>query len=184
MDFTPSSGGTCSVPDLSLESIRQLKQIAVANKNKGNREVVFQVEDAHHLPFANDQFEVALVQSILHHDDNPKEVIREAFRVAPTILIHEPNGNNPGLKLIERLSPYHRLHDEKSYTSVQLKRWIRECGGEVIHERFAGFVPMFSPEWLASIMKTFEPLVENTPLVRTVGCAVIVIVARKVTSPA
>ena len=43
--------------------------VAVANKNKENRPVQFLVGDAHQLPFPNDSFDVALVQSVLHHDD-------------------------------------------------------------------------------------------------------------------
>jgi ubiquinone/menaquinone biosynthesis C-methylase UbiE len=71
--------------------------IEVANTNKENRPAEFLVGDAHQMPFSDNSFDVALVQSILHHDDNPKDVIREAFRVAPEIVIHEPNGNNLGL---------------------------------------------------------------------------------------
>jgi glycosyltransferase involved in cell wall biosynthesis len=37
----------------------------------------------------------------LHQGDNPRNVIREAFRVAPEVLVHEPNGNNPGVKIVE-----------------------------------------------------------------------------------
>jgi ubiquinone/menaquinone biosynthesis C-methylase UbiE len=153
--------------------------IAVANTNKENRPVQFLVGDAHKLPFPTNSFDVALVQSILHHDDNPKDVIREAFRVAPEIVIHEPNGNNLGLKIIEKLSAYHREHNEKSYSSGLLRQWIEESGGTVASQRFAGFVPMFCPSVIARTMKALEPVVEALPLVNKFGCAVTVIVARR-----
>jgi SAM-dependent methyltransferase len=153
--------------------------IAVANTNKETRPVQFLVGDAHQLPFPNNSFDVALVQSILHHDDNPKDVIREAFRVAPEIVIHEPNGNNLGLKVIEKLSRYHREHNEKSYSSGQLRQWIEESGGVIAYQRFAGFVPMFCPSVIARTMKAVEPVVEALPLVNKFGCAVTVIVARR-----
>ena len=153
--------------------------IAVANTNKENRLVQFLVGDAHQLPFSDNSFDVALVQSILHHDDNPKDVIREAFRVAPEIVIHEPNGNNLGLKVIEKLSRYHREHNEKSYTSRQLRQWIEESGGVIAYQRFAGFVPIFCPSVIARIMKALEPVVEGLPVVNKFGCAVTVIVARR-----
>jgi ubiquinone/menaquinone biosynthesis C-methylase UbiE len=153
--------------------------ISVANTNKENRPVQFLVGDAHQLPFPNNSFDVALVQSILHHDDNPRDVIREAFRVAPKIVIHEPNGNNLGLKVIEKLSRYHREHNEKSYTSSRLRQWIEESGGVIACQRFAGFVPMFCPSVIARTMKALEPLVEAVPLVNKLGCAVIVIVAQR-----
>jgi SAM-dependent methyltransferase len=155
------------------------KAIEVANANKQDRAMEFHVGDAHSLPYPDNSFDMVLVQSILHHDDNPLELIREAFRLAPEILIHEPNGNNPGLKIIEKLSRYHREHHEKSYSSRRLNYWIEEAGGYVLRSRFAGFVPMFCPDAVARAMKGLEPLVERLPLLKTFGCAVQVIVAAR-----
>src|SRR4029078_9163024 len=53
--------------------------IAVANTNKANRRVQFLIGDAHQLPFPDNSFDLALLQGILHHDDNPPNIIREAF---------------------------------------------------------------------------------------------------------
>ncbi len=155
------------------------RAIALANTRKGARPLHFEVGDAHHLPYPDNSFDLALIQSILHHDDQPQDTIREAFRVAPEILIHEPNGYNLGLKVIERVSPYHREHREKSYTTRQMTRWIEASGGRVIRRRFVGFVPMFSPDRLARAMKRVEPLLERTPVIRMFGCAVYVLVARR-----
>lgn len=155
------------------------RAITLANRRKGDRPIDFQVGDAHQLPYPDDSFDLALVQSILHHDENPQDIIREAFRVAPEILIHEPNGYNVGLKMTERLSQYHREHRERSYTTRQVTRWIEQAGGRVTRRRFAGFVPMFCPEPLARAMKTVEPFVERTPFLRTAGCAVYALVARR-----
>ena len=153
--------------------------IVTANSRSNGRPVRFVVADAHRMPFPDDSFDVVLVQSILHHDDDPAGMIREAFRLAPTIVIHEPNGNNPGLKIIEKLSSYHREHNEKSYSSRQLVRWIRSAGGLVSLRRYAGFVPMFCPYPVAKLMKVFEPIVERLPLVNALGCAVCILVATR-----
>jgi SAM-dependent methyltransferase len=153
--------------------------VATARRNRTRQPVEFVVADAHRLPFAEDAFDVALVQSILHHDDDPRDMIREAFRVAPEIVIHEPNGNNLGLKVIERTSRYHREHGEKSYGSRRMARWVRAVGGEVTGLRFAGFVPMFCPDWMARAMKRLEPVVETVPLVKPAACAVYVLRARR-----
>jgi len=153
--------------------------IGVASEQKQERPIRFEVGDVHALPYPENSFDVALVQSILHHDDDPADVIREAFRVAPVILIHEPNGNNFGLKIIEKTSRYHREHGERSYTARQLLRWIEEAGGEPQWQRYAGFVPMFCPDWLAQAMKAVEPVVEGLPGIRALGCAVFVVVARR-----
>lgn len=151
--------------------------IEIARQQKEQRPIQFETGDAHKIPFPDNHFDVALVQSILHHDDNPADIIREAFRLAPVVLLHEPNGNNFGLKIIEKVSRYHRLHGEKSYSSRQIARWLREAGGQIQWQRFAGFVPMFSPDWLAKAMKAVEPFLERTPGLRALGCAVLVVVA-------
>jgi SAM-dependent methyltransferase len=155
------------------------KAISVADANKGDRPIRFMVGDMHHVPLPDNSFDVALLQSVLHHDDNPLGAIREAFRLAPLVVIHEPNGNNVGLKIIEKLSRYHRQHNEKSYASTRLRRWVREEGGTVLSENFAGFVPMFSPDWLAYIMRRLEPAVERVQPLNRLGCAVYVVVASR-----
>ena len=153
--------------------------IAIANRNKKDRAIEFMVGNAHSLPFANDHFDVALLQSVLHHDEMPAGIIHEAFRVAREIIIHEPNGNSPILKLIEKLSPYHREHHEKSYSTRLLRKWIEETGGTIIHQKFAGFVPMFCPDWFARLTKLIEPIVESMPLLNRFACAVQVLNARR-----
>jgi SAM-dependent methyltransferase len=153
--------------------------IEVAKANRGERPIEFLVGDVHKLPWRDNQFDLVLIQSILHHDDNPAAIIREAFRLAPEILIHEPNGNNFGVKLFERLSKYHREHHEKSYTTRRLRRWIREAGGKVVYQRFAGFVPIFCSDWVAQATKAVEPLVERIPVINALGCAVVVLIGRR-----
>jgi ubiquinone/menaquinone biosynthesis C-methylase UbiE len=151
--------------------------IQVANSNKQGRPIGFIVGDVHRLPYPDNSFDLVLVQSILHHDDNPLGIISEAFRLAPEILIHEPNGNNFGLKIIEKTSRYHREHHEKSYTSRQLIRWVEQAGGRVVYKQFAGFVPMFCPDLLARLMKVVEPVVERLPLLNAAGSAICVLIA-------
>ena len=153
--------------------------IEVANRTKGDRPIRFDVSDAHHVPYPDDSFDLVLVQSILHHDERPKEMIREAFRLGREILIHEPNGNNMGLKVIEKTSRYHIEHQEKSYYSWQIRRWIEECGGRVTGMKFAGFVPMFAPDWLARAMKAVEPVVESVPGLNAFGASVQVFTAER-----
>jgi len=151
------------------------KAIAVAQSKLNGRGVEFQVGNSHNLPFPDDSFDLVQLQSILHHDDDPPRSIWEAFRVAPEVLIHEPNGNNFGVKLFEKFSRYHREHQEKSFPVRTVSRWIRQAGGRVEYLCYAGLVPMFCPDWLARAMKTVEPLVETVPGLRTLGCAVYVI---------
>jgi len=156
-----------------------LTAVRLGVKKRGSRSIHFLSADSHMLPFANNSFDVVLVQSVLHHDDQPLQIIEEAFRIAPRIIIHEPNGNNPGLKIIERISKYHIEHNEKSYSTRRMRHWITRAGGRGVYEKVAGLVPMFCPDWVAKILKAVEPGLEAIPGLRLFGCAVYVMVATR-----
>ena len=139
--------------------------------------VTFARGEASDLPHADAAFDIALLRGVLHHVDDPRDVLREALRVASTVVVLEPNGLNPGVKLLERASPYHRAHGERSYTPRRLEAWVSALGGHVVHRDWVGFVPVFSPDSYARLAKRIEPLVEGTPM-RRVGCAQYVLTAR------
>ena len=148
--------------------------IEAARERDAGKTVNFRVGSAYELPYPAGAFDVAVLRGVLHHLDDPRRALGEALRVAPRVVVVEPNGFNPGLKLLERVSSYHVEHGEKSYTPRTLDRWSRSLGGRVERRVFAGFVPMFSPDPLARAMKRVEPLVEAVPLVRSVACAIYV----------
>jgi ubiquinone/menaquinone biosynthesis C-methylase UbiE len=149
--------------------------IKVADAKKGARPILFRVLTDNHVPFEDGSFDVAIIQGVLHHADDPPAIIKEALRVAREVVILEPNGLNPGLKVLEKASPYHREHNERSYTRRRLRGWVEDAGGKVANEKFAVFVPIFSPDWLAKTMKALEPAVEATPGLRAIGCSVYVL---------
>jgi SAM-dependent methyltransferase len=141
--------------------------------------VSFAVSSAYEMPYADDSFDVALLRGVLHHMGRPVDALREALRVAPAVVVVEPNGYNPGLKVLERCSSYHIEHGEKSYAPKTLDQWVVDVGGRVTTRLWAGFVPMFCPDWWARAAKRVEPAVERIPLVRAVGCAVYVFAASR-----
>lgn len=153
--------------------------IFAAGSKAENREVHYIVGDAHRLPFRQEAFDTVVIQGVLHHAADPQQLVREAFRLAPEVLVLEPNGNNPGLKLIEKISPYHRAHGERSFTSPTVRSWVKAAGARVVQDRFAGFVPIFCPEVVARFMKRLEPIVERCAPMRVFGCAVYVMLARR-----
>ena len=159
---------------LGLDAAQQA--VAAAARRAGDRDIGFEVGNMHQLPHADRSFDLALLQGVLHHDDNPARAIAEALRVAHRLVILEPNGYNLGLKVIEKTSTYHRAHRERSYRSGLLRRWVEQAGGRVTSQHFGGFVPMFCPDPLARAMKFLEPAVEATPL-RALLAAVVVISA-------
>lgn len=163
--------------DPAPEAIKVAKRRYPSPLSEGG--IDFVVAEGRRLPWADDSFDVALLHAMLHHDPSPRDTIREGFRVAREVVILEPNGNNLGLKVIEKASRYHREHQERSYSTRKLLRWVSECGGSVVRERIEGLVPMFCPDWIAKGTKAVERLVERSATLSYLGCAVVCIVARR-----
>jgi SAM-dependent methyltransferase len=164
----------------SVHGVDVFAQAIVTARGKlSDRRVTFAVGSASDLPYPDDSFDIALVRGVLHHMPKASEALREALRVAPTVVVLEPNGYNPGLKLFERFHPYHRAHGEMSYPPRTLDRWIRQGGGTVQRRTWAGLVPMFCPDRAAVALKKIEPGFERVPVLRAVGCAVYVFAAAR-----
>ena len=154
-----------------------LSAVESARSHVGSRNINFATGSAYELPFATQSFDWAHLRGVLHHLDQPAVALGEALRVARHVVVIEPNGYSPILKVLEKVSPYHRQHDEKSYPASRLDGWVKAHGGTVSGRQFVGLVPMFCPQWMAKLAKTLEPLVEGTPVVRQLGCAVYAFVA-------
>jgi SAM-dependent methyltransferase len=146
--------------------------VAVARERYGAEALRFEVHDVHAMPYAPHSFDVAVVRGLLHHLDDPRRALTAIARLAGEVLVIEPNGYNPVLKVIERVSRYHRAHGERSYAPARLRGWIRGLGGVVERERYAGLVPFFCPDWMVGGLKRLEPWVERTLGVARVSCAV------------
>jgi len=126
---------------------------------------------AYRLPYDDGEFDLAYLRGVLHHMDRPLAALSEALRVAPVVVVVEPNGYNLGLKVLEKVSPYHREHAERSYAPRQLDRWVVGLGGTVVARRYVGFVPMFCPDRYAQVAKRIEPALEQRQGLRQVTCA-------------
>jgi hypothetical protein len=78
------------------------------------------------------------------------------------------------LKLIEKFSPYHVLHEERSYPPFKLRSWFEKNNGKIIDQFYCDLVPIFSPDWFVKLLKILEPIVEKIPFLRQIGCAVFI----------
>jgi hypothetical protein len=74
------------------------------------------------------------------------------------------------MKLIEKFSPYHQQHDEKSYPPSSLNRWFRAQGLSVVEQDYFLLVPYFCPTPLAKLLSLAEPTFEALPIVRQICC--------------
>lgn len=153
--------------------------IKIAKLRSGGRNIVFESESADALPYPDNSFDLVHIRGVLHHMKDPNKALKEALRVAPVIMVIEPNGYNPILKLIERFSPYHVRHGERSYSPLTMRKWVNDLGGRIGTKKYIGLVPFFCPDPLARLLKIVEPLVEKTPVARQLLCAVYAFVATR-----
>ena len=161
-----------------VDPAREAIEVARASGGQG-RCVTFEVAGAYALPHDPDAFDVAVLRGVLHHVGRPLDALREALRVAPTVVIVEPNGLNPGLRVLERFSPYHVEHGERSDAPGRLDRWVVALGARVVWRQWVGFVPMFAPDPYARIAKRVEAWLERLPAVRNLACAQYVFTASR-----
>jgi len=146
--------------------------ISVAqSKAVGLDSIRFKVASVYDLGRLGENYDVAIIRCVLHHLDDPERAIGNITAVAREIVVVEPNGYSPVLKVIEKVSRYHRDHGERSYFPSQIDRWFTRHGGRVVDSRLYGFVPFFCPDGAARVLSAIEPVVERIPLVRMLACA-------------
>ncbi len=130
--------------------------------------------------FPNKKFDLAIIRGVLHHLTDPELAISNSGIMADRVLIIEPNGNNPILKMIEKKSAYHIEHEERSFTSDLLKQWCEQSGFVVEKIDFIGFVPFFFPTSLTRIIHFFQPLGEKIyPLKKYFGAQIVILCRKK-----
>jgi SAM-dependent methyltransferase len=154
---------------------------AIAVAKKRYPDILFRVDNILNPETAGtgSSYQTAIIRGVLHHLTDQTLAIRNSFALAPRLIIVEPNGNNPILKIIEKISPYHRKHEERSFSSRTLRGFCEKAGGSVIRLGYIGFVPYFMPAPLAKILHFFQPLLEKMPLIREFFSAQIVMECEK-----
>jgi SAM-dependent methyltransferase len=112
------------------------------------------------------KFDGAFLLGILHHvKAQTADLLKQLSRVAPRIVVLEPNGAHLVRKLLE-LTPNYIAAGEDSFTHGTLERLFAEARYTVsIHRRFNIF-PNFTPPWAYRIARPVEPLIEATPVLR------------------
>lgn len=126
-----------------------------------------------------ENFDVAVIRGVLHHLYYPQRGIKAVCKLSDVIVVAEPNGYSPLMKIMEKISPYHRRHEEKSYFPPTLNNWFKKNGFRIKKQYFFGPVPFFFPEMPARIIKKIEPFIENVPYVNRIYCASNLIIYEK-----
>ncbi len=126
----------------------------------------------------NNRFDIAIYRGVIHHVANAKEELENSVRIAETIIFLEPNGLNLMMKTVERISLYHRKHQEHSFNPWQIKHWIEQAGGKIGRIKFFGLVPYFCPDWVAKSGRLAEPMIELLPVARELLCGQYLLVVK------
>lgn len=126
--------------------------------------------NAYALEYPDKHFDVAIMRGVLHHLDDPLAGLGEMARVARNVVLLEPNGYNPIIKLLEVLSPYHRAHGEKSYTPALLRQWFYSLGGFFCRESYTSLTPLFCPDAMAEFLNWLSRPWERLPLIPKISC--------------
>jgi 2-polyprenyl-3-methyl-5-hydroxy-6-metoxy-1,4-benzoquinol methylase len=125
------------------------------------------------------RFDCILIRGVLHHLPDPARALAGLAAFKGTVVVLEPNGNNPVLKLLERFSRYHIDHEERSFRPGVICKWLTAAGLTVRSSRVLNLVPFFCPELAAKALRAIEPLVERIPLLRDIACGQSIIVATR-----
>lgn len=153
---------------IGIDPADRAVRIAIQKYARTSR-IKFKVGNIYNLP--DKTYDVAVIRGVLHHLYNPSQAMEKISKIAKEIIIIEPNGYNPILKLIEKISKYHIEHEEKSYSPPQINSWITSNDGKIVSRKYGGLVPFFCPDLLARTLKFIEPFVEKIPFLNKFICA-------------
>ena len=142
-----------------------------AEKYKEVKNLRFECADLYQMKIPQEPYDIAILRGVLHHLPDLEKGIKIACKLAKKILVMEPNGYNPVLKIIEKTSRYHIEHGEQSFTPASLRRIFEKYDGTIVFDEFVGLVPFFCPDKAANFLKFFEKTVESIPFARAIACA-------------
>jgi SAM-dependent methyltransferase len=111
--------------------------------------------DGHALPFADGAFDAAMIVDVLHHTDDPAELLAEAARVAPGAVVlkdHTRDGflAGPTLRFMDRVGNL-RHGVRLPYNYWPRDRWRRAFGELGLRvDEWTSRVPLYPPpaSWL------------------------------------
>ncbi|MBI4776145.1 MAG: class I SAM-dependent methyltransferase [Deltaproteobacteria bacterium] len=152
---------------------------SASEKSEGRGKISFQVLSIYELSSLGACFDVAVVRGVLHHLYDVERAVGEIMSIANEVVVVEPNGYSPILKILEKVSPYHRQHEERSFSPRFLVRLFERHNGLLESSLYCGLVPVFCPEPVARFLKKLEPFLERTPGLRKMCCAQFVFKVRR-----
>lgn len=135
----------CSVEgiDYSVSAVEK------ANASRTSGSVSFRACDITKLNYTSDQcWDGAFVIGFLHHvKSHARDIVRQLAKVAPRVVVADPNGDNILRKALEFL-PNYRKAGEQSFRLKQLKGIFSSAGYELVSQDLVCIMPSFTPALL------------------------------------
>ena len=119
--------------------------------------------NAENLPFKDDAFDVVFSSALLHHVENPKEILEEYKRVSKKfVVIIEPNRNNPFMFIFSMMV-------REEWKALRFSLRYLENLSKGVHLKIisscsmGAIVPNKTPMKLLPLFLRFDPLFLNIP---------------------
>jgi SAM-dependent methyltransferase len=119
-------------------------------------------------------FDGAFLMGILHHvKPQAEKLLRSLARVAPRVVVLEPNGDHVLRKLLE-LTPSYRRAGEDSFTESELSALFGRAGFEVRTRRRMNIFPNFTPRFVFRLVRGVESRIERSRVLNALCTASVV----------
>lgn len=156
--------------DISRKSIDLAKRYADEFSVKQE----FMVADATSLPFDDDSFDGSFCIGLLHHIDEPKDVIKEMARVSKAVCVVEPNQLNPRQIYYQRTDLAKDAGDTKAFYLKELVKDFESVGLRNIKTKRINFIsPGFRGKFLDLMIKS-EGILESIPVINLFSGSLVV----------
>jgi SAM-dependent methyltransferase len=115
---------------LGTDASQKVVDFAKGRIPAGTTNIEFRAMEIYDLQAIGREFDVAIARSVLHHLYDAERGVQALMTLSKEVLVVEPNGYSPILKVFERTRRYHREHEEKSYPPSRIDRWLERAGGD------------------------------------------------------
>lgn len=141
-----------------------------ANSLYGTELIHFFISNISELVYSPGQhWDGAFLMGFIHHvKESARIIVNRLSKVAPNVVVVDPNGNNLIRKALECLPSYRRA-GENSFRLNQLKGIFNSAGYELVSQNIVSFVPPFTPSYLLWLMIALEKIVDASSLLKRVN---------------
>jgi SAM-dependent methyltransferase len=148
-------------------SVSAIKRCNTLYKSKA---LHFHVSNVIELDYAPGQYwDGAFLMGFLHHvKEKAAVIVSRLAKVAPLVVVVDPNGDNPIRKTLELL-PSYRQAGEDSFRLNELKSIFSLYGYELVSQNQVSVVPPFTPTFLLPPMIYLEKIIESNRILKKIS---------------